>query len=105
MEAQGREAASVKLSPGSKDERVVDEPLPLSSFRIKSEKLKSGKTVQTEIKSFSPDDLFVQPNRPSITVKKPKPKKEEKPIKVTQLRNILKTKPGQKRARKIRRAI
>jgi hypothetical protein len=47
----------------------------------------------------------VQPNKPSLTLKKPKPKKEEKPIKVTKLRNILKTKPGEKKARKIRRAI
>ena len=107
MELDGENIGIKKFGTKNKEERIssginTDQAAPVSKrseIITRKKSLTEEKTVATNL------DLFSEPNKQSTVIKKPKQILREEPIKLTELKKIIRTKPGQKRARKIRRAL
>jgi len=103
MELMGKDVGQRQFAIKGQEERVSRDKI--KTMKKPQEKIFISKTLTNEKTKTPVEDLFIQPNRPRTTIKKPKKKPSDQPVTVSELKKIAKTKPKEKKARKIRRAI
>ncbi len=104
MEKTGKDLGMQKFSAGVEKDRITSDKFRLTGAKDKfilSEKLSQKENVQASL-----DQIFLKPNRPKTIIKRPpKHMREAGPMGMNKLSTLIKTKPGKKKARKIRKAI